>query len=241
MAQQRRASYRDRGIVLHTTKYGERKLIVHLLTSLHGRCSYVVRVSKSSSRALFQPMYLIEFEGIAPASEGLHTMGDVTLCPPLKTIPNSPIKAMVVMLLGELLYRVVRDSDSTIHSFTHHSILQFDSLSSNRATANFHLYYLVNLASLLGYAPVGDYFDGDYFDIKEGQYTPQEPMHPLYIKPELASILSRVSLMEFSELESMELSGTQRRGFLSAMVDYFGYHNESIYSVRSISIFSEVL
>ncbi len=241
LKQQRRASYRDRGVVLYTTKYGEKKLIVHLLTSQHGRCSYVVSVTKNSSRNLFQPLYLIEFEGVAPSAQGLHTMRDVVLCPPLRTIPSSPNKAMIVMLLGEILYRVVKDSDSSIHRLCHLSVLQLDSLTSPMAIANFHLYFLVQLASLLGYSPPTDYSAGNYFDIKESCYTPNEPLHTLYFKPEIAELLYRLTQAEFNELNSIELRGSLRREFLYAFVDYLGYHNESIYSVRSISIFSDML
>ena len=60
--------YTARGVVLNTVKYGDRGLIVQLLTSSHGRQSYMVQGVGSRGRgsklALFQPMFALEFEGL---------------------------------------------------------------------------------------------------------------------------------------------------------------------------------
>ena len=61
--------YTSRGVVLNTLKYGENGMVVHMLTSAFGRQSYMVQGvgssrGRSSKRALFQPMFALEFEGV---------------------------------------------------------------------------------------------------------------------------------------------------------------------------------
>ncbi len=226
--------------MLHTTKYGERKLVVYMLTRDHGRCNYITSVTKSSSRVLFQPLYLLEFMGIASGSEGLHNMREAVLNPPLRSFAQSPAKAMIVMMLSELLYRVVKESDEHIYDFVREEIIALDMTSNDTAIANFHLHFMVHLAAYMGYAPGGEYAVGCFFDIKEGVFTKTEPRHTLYLLPHLAEILHLMMITPLSELHTLKLNGAVRREFLDSMVDYYGYHNDAIFNVRSISMLAEI-
>lgn len=237
-----RPTYKDQGIVLHTTKYGERKLIIYILTASHGRCNYIVSVNKTTARALFQPLYLIEFTGTAPSqSDGLHTLKEPALCPALKSIPSSPIKAMIVMMLSEFLYRIVKESDDTIFNFVKSAIIALDSLTNSNEIANFHIHFMVHFAALLGYTPSTQYAVGDYFDIKEGCFTPSKPNHLLYMEPESAHILISLLSIPYYSLGEVKLNSAQRRRFIEYMIDYYGFHNDAIFSVRSISTLSDIL
>ena len=62
-------TYKARGIVLNSLKYGDSAMVVHLLTDALGRQSYMVQGVRSSrgrgsKLALFQPMFALEFEGL---------------------------------------------------------------------------------------------------------------------------------------------------------------------------------
>ena len=74
-------SYKARGIVLGTLKYGEKGLIVHMLTDTHGRQSYMVQgvkpSAKGSKMALLQPMFAVEFEGLQSSKMSMHRMKDL--------------------------------------------------------------------------------------------------------------------------------------------------------------------
>ena len=55
-------TYKGRGVVLHTLKYGDSSMVVYLLTDTGGRRSYMVqgvrsRNGRGSKLALFQPMF----------------------------------------------------------------------------------------------------------------------------------------------------------------------------------------
>ena len=62
-------TYKARGIVLHTIKYGDSSAIAYLFTDVLGRMSYMVQGIRSkrgrgNKAALLQPMFLVEFEGV---------------------------------------------------------------------------------------------------------------------------------------------------------------------------------
>ncbi|MBO7313315.1 MAG: recombination protein O N-terminal domain-containing protein, partial [Alistipes sp.] len=62
-------SYKARGVVLNTIKYGDKGVIVNMLTDTAGRQSYMVQgirpTAKGSKMALLQPMFAVEFEGLS--------------------------------------------------------------------------------------------------------------------------------------------------------------------------------
>ena len=81
MATQAMKRYTARGVVLGTLKYGDRGVVVHMLTSSHGRQSYMVQGVGSrragQKMALFQPMFALEFEGLESSKMQMHRFGAV--------------------------------------------------------------------------------------------------------------------------------------------------------------------
>lgn len=237
-------AYHERAVVLHTTKYGERRIIVHTLTATHGRMSYIATVNKGATgvgRGLLQPLFLLNF--LSGGSGGsIHTMREAQLAPPTQTWSSSPAKSMIVMFIAELLYRVVNDSDEAMFDFIESEILALSSLDTvvdATATANFHLHFMVQLAAQMGYAPTENHSVGDYFDIKQGCFVPFRPIsHSLYFDPEISRLLHDMLTTPKEDIRRITLSRDMRRKFLASMVDYFGFHTDSIYSVRSIELFS---
>lgn len=247
MAKKVRAKYKEEALVLHTVKYGERRIIANVLTREHGRCGYIVSVGSGANsvhRAMLQPLTCLEYEGEMPTiSDGLHKMSDVRMVRLGSSDGEySPVRSMLVMFISELLFRVIKDCDNRLYEFVRELIHK---LMSNKtegiALANFHLYFMVALASELGYSPMNNYSVGDYFDIAEGSFVANKPQHNSFFEPLKARLLNDLLHLEYSKLESLELSRDERRSFLYSMVDYYGYHTSAIHSVRSIEVLGDIL
>lgn len=239
-------SYKGRGIVLHTLKYGDSSMIVYLLTDVGGRRSYMVqgvrsRTGRGSKQALFQPAFPVEFEGLEPSqSSQMHRFKEIRSGFLLRGIPFDVRKSTMAIFIAEVIYRLVRESEpnEALFSFVWSSIAALDEME--RGVANFHLWFLAQLSRLLGYCPGNAYRAGDYFDIKEGLFTPQPPLHTLSMAPAEAQLLNRMVGCSVLELADVELNRTQRVDFLNAMLTYFGYHLDSINAVQSVRILREV-
>ncbi len=238
---QKRSTYEDEGVVLRVTKYSERKLIVDMLTHSHGRTTYIATIGRNTPRTIFQPLNLLSFSAVPSASEGgLHALREAVLNSVQCVAVSSPARAAIAMMLSELLYRVVHDSDSAIFDFVRHGILVLCTTSDPTRVANFHLHFLVKLAALLGYAPAQSYTSGDYFDIPLGEFTSTPPTHPLCLNPLCSAVLYACATTELGEELGIALNGEVRSAFLESLVAYYGYHTDAIYEVRSIEIFSQI-
>ena len=237
--------YTARGVVIGTLKYGEKGMVVQMLTSTLGRQSYMVqglgsRRGHGSRQALFQPMFALEFEGLESPKMEMHRLGEVHAGIVLQSIPFDVKKSAIALFMAEVLYRLVKESEANamLFDFVWGSVEALDAASEG--VANFHLWFLANLSRLLGFRPGNDYRPGWWFDIREGLYTATSPLHPGSMTPDCAQLLDRMLHCDVRRLGEIELNRTRRSDFLNAMLSYFGYHLEGINSVQSIRILREV-
>ena len=109
-------TYKARGIVLHTIKYGDSSAIAYLFTDVLGRMSYMVQGIRSSrgrgnKAALLQPMFLVEFEGVEQPHAQMHRIREMRSLRPLMSVPFDVRKSTISMFMAEVLYRLMAHTD----------------------------------------------------------------------------------------------------------------------------------
>lgn len=236
-----RGRYKARGIVLHSMKYSERKLIVHILTREYGRRSYITKLgSHNNGRGVYQPFFILDFDAFSGRGE-LHTIEQPVMGASLGELPFDIVKSTIALFLSEILYRLVKEgeSDPGLYDFIEESIIALDGL--NDGSANFHLWFLVRLTEYMGYAPEDNYAEGYSLDYRNGTYTPEPPTHTLSLPPadaRLFWLLDRVGKPQ--DLGEIGLSREQRVSLLERLTDLYGFHTDAIYGVNSLRILSEI-
>lgn len=238
-------SYKARGIVLHTLKYGDSSMVAWLLTDVGGRRSYMIQGVRStrgrgSKLALFQPMFVVGFEGLESPRRRMHTLREVQSGLPLRSLPFDIRKSTISLFMAEVLYRLVRESEpnASLFDFVLGSVEALDSL--DEGVANFHLWFLANLSRFLGFFPGNGYTPGDRFDIREGLYTPDPPAHVLFMSQENARTFNDFVACDVRRLAEIELNRSRRVDFLNALLVYYGYHLDAVHAVQSVKILQEV-
>ena len=238
-------TYKAKGIVLSTVKYGDKSLIVQMLTSTFGRQSYIVQglgsgKGRGSKMALYQPLFALEYEGVISDKSDLHRMRDVQSGIVLQSTPYDVRKSTIALFMAEVLYRLVGESqaDQLLFDFVWGSVEALDTME--QGVANFHLWFLANLSRPLGFSPDNDYTDGAWLDIRDGHFTPHALIPSMALTPENARILHDMLECDVRYLAEIGLNRTERVSFLEAMLKYYAYHLDSIRSVESLRILSEV-
>lgn len=238
-------TYKARGIVLNTVKYGEGAMVAHLLTDVYGRQSYMVQGIRSarghgSKMALFQPLFAIEFEGLQSSRMEMHRMRDVHNSLVLKTLPYDVRKSTIALFMAEVLYRLIGESEANapLFDFVWSSIGALDALEEG--VANFHLWFLAHISRYLGFSPANNYTAGAWFDMREGMFTPIMPLHNDTLDGAHAEILRDLLECDVRYLGEIGLNRNQRVEILNALVTYYSLHLDSIRKVQSIAILQEV-
>lgn len=244
MATQAMKRYTARGIVLGTIKYGDRGVVVQMLTSSHGRQSYMVQGLGSrrggQKMAMFQPMFALEFEGLESSKMQMHRFGAVQTGIVLQSIPFDIKKSTIALFMAEVLHRLVRESEANemLFNFVWGSVEALD--AATEGVANFHLWFLSNLCRFLGFSPGNEYIPDGWFNIAEGLYTEECPPREYRISQENTLILRDMLECDVRYLGEIGLNRHQRVDFLAALLAYYSYHLDTINSVQSIKILQEV-
>ena len=238
-------NYKARGVVLHTVKYGDSGLVAYLYTDLHGRQTYLIQgvrssKSKGNKAALFQPMFLLEYEGIEPKIGEMHRMKEAVASIPLSTIPFDVRKSTISLFMAEVLYRLVRESEPNPHlfAFIEQAVQALDVLQEG--VSNFHLWFLVKLSYFLGFYPGNSYIENFFFDIMRGEFVILPPTHRMMMQREETRLLGELMDVRVDELGTIGLNRQQRVAFLNALLTFIGYHADTIHSVKSVDILREV-
>lgn len=238
-------SYKARGVVLNTIKYGESSVVVNMLTDTFGRQSYIVQGlgsgrGRSSKMAHFQPLSALTFEGLISSKSELHRLRDVQNGILLSSLRFDIRKSTIALFMAEVVYRLVGESERNddLFDFVWGSIEALDSL--DEGVANFHLWFLANISHHLGFAPNADFEEGMIFDMREGRFTHEILLHNDTMSQQNSALLYRLLTADFGELARLPLNRNERRQMLSEMVKYYTLHLESICNVKSISILQEV-
>ncbi len=237
--------YKARGVVLSTVKYGDSGMVVQMLTDRYGRQSYMVQGVRSSrgrgsKMALFQPLFMLRFEGLESNHSDLHKMREVQNDVVFSSIPYDVRKSTIALFMAEVLYRLIGESEANeaLFEFVYTSVEALDRMEEG--VANFHLWFLANLSRHLGYFPGNSHRKGDIFDMREGLFVATQPLHDATMNEAEAEMLRDLLECDLDCLGEIPLNRAQRVAMLTRLVEYYAIHLEAIRSVRSIEILQEV-
>lgn len=205
-------------IVIATTKVGESSLVLHTLSAEYGRRSFIVKVGRSNS--LYLPLNILEGHIQENTKSDLWRMTSPRAMFPLFNLRSSTGRNAIAMFISEVLYRAIR-SDSNeqgLYEWCRKSILTLDSLKSDYAS--FHLHFLLELCSILGFRPDLDGlapFCGEYFET-----------------------LSEMLELGYSEFLLYPLKGRDRSEIASILLKYLSYHLDCKLQIRSLDVLKEL-
>ncbi|MEG1635870.1 MAG: DNA repair protein RecO C-terminal domain-containing protein, partial [Rikenellaceae bacterium] len=143
--------------------------------------------------------------------------------------------------IAEFLYRVVREREAQPMLFDYiiGCIKSLDSMS-DKAAANFHLYFTINIARFLGFYPENEYFDDSFFDIALCKFVVIKPLHLNYISADGSRLMGDLLKINLEHLSELQLNREKRRYLLQNIISFFGYHHDTVYKIESVKILSEV-
>lgn len=208
-------------IVLHTTKFGENSLVVHTLSKVYGRRSFLVKgVGKKSAMSLFLPLNVLEADIIETNKSTLFTARNISAKYPLAGIRNDMFKNSMTMFMSEVLYRVVKDGamEEGLFEWCEKDILMLDAIRTD--FSNFHIRFLLELSVALGFSPEAQDlmpFVGDHYPVVE-----------------------KFMSLPFADSMLIPLNGAARNEIAEEILRYIEFHTESAVNVNSLKVLREL-
>ena len=228
------------GIVLHTLKYSDSATIVTIYTQQFGRVSYIAygaNKKKSICRsALLQPLSIVKLDVIHAPTKEIQRIKELHTAVPFAEIPFNPAKNAIALFLSELLFRTLRrsESDENLYRFLDKSIQLLD--CCERGIANFHLVFLAKFTRYLGCEPNVEKEKNTYFDLMNGIFLHQKPLHTHYLLPEMAENMANLLKTDYNTMDKLVFSRRERFELLESLVEYYRLHIPDFSGLHSLEV-----
>ena len=234
------------GVVLQSIRYGDTSLIVKVFTREYGLRSYMVKGAfhrgASNRAALFQNLHFIQYvEAGKPNKGSLHYLKDVQLSMVYQSIPMVMNKSAILMYISELLSKTLTEEapNATLYDFVHRSMQWLDLVEDGYA--NFPLYFTLELTRQLGFYPKANHQSGWCFDMMEGSFAHDYPLHPYYLDANDAALLSSLLDLGIDETCRLPLLIQQRRAMLDSLITFMRLHAPVMNDFHSHEVLQTVL
>lgn len=237
--------YKSRAIVLHSIRYGDTSLIVHLITEKYGRQVFMIkgaRTKKTAFRAnLFFPLNLLQIEAYYRPNSSLQRLKEATHHPAYATVYSNPVKSSVALFLAETLYRIVHveHHNPELFDFIYETLIAYDKMENNYH--NFHLVFLIQLLRYEGFFPTINYSaENKVFSIHAGRFLPPDKAR-LDDMDEISSQKFALLLQcNFANMNIVPLNANERMYLLNKIIEYLQLHLHEFAPIKSLPVLHEV-
>lgn len=234
------------GIVLQSVRYGDTSLIVKVFTRKQGLKSYMLkgafnRGSKNRA-ALFQNLNVINYVEVGkPKSGTLNYLKDAQLSMVYHSLPMVMNKGAIMMYVSELLSKTITEQEQNegLFDFIVSSLQWLDLVEQDYAS--FPLFFTLELTRHLGFYPKANHQAGFCFDMMEGAFAHDYPLHPYYLDADTAALLASLLNVGIDEASRRPLRLSQRRELLDGLIVFMRLHAPVMKDFHSHEVLKTVL
>lgn len=237
--------YKTRGIVIHTIKYSDTSVIAKIYTEKFGLRSYLIRGVRSKKAkiraAQLQHLNLLNLVVYEKGNDGLQNLKEMEVAYQYNSIPLNVIKGSVILFLNEVLYKSLHEevANQSLFNYLFDALVQFD--KTGQAFQDFHLLFLVSLSKYLGFYPRKNYSTRNkFFDLQEGFFISEKPLHSNFLQPGMAAKLNHA--LESKDLTANIFENTKDRNlFMEELLSFYRLHIPVFGEIKSHGVLHEVL
>ncbi len=242
-------THKTKGIVLRSIKYGETSLVVTIFTELFGLQAYMVNGARSSRKtgnkaAMFQPAAILDLEVYHSDQKQIQRIKEANWSVIYQHVLGDVIKNSIALYMIELLHKALKQPEKNheLFYFCEDALLQLDT-AGNSIAANLPLFFTLHLADFLGFrmsTPLKD--EPAYLDLKEGEFTYEQPAHPHFLYKEHASLTAELLKTRIpAELNELHLNKQIRRDLLIKYQEYYALHIHDFGQLKTLKVLHEIL
>jgi len=236
---------KDQAIVFRTHKYGESSLIVELYTLQKGVRKYIingVRSPKARTKAnLLQVMTLLNIVAYERDDKDINRLKELRPSYIYQSIPFDIKKGTVGLFMIEVARKAIKEKEenTALFNFLSNSFRFLD--ASPHSIAHFHLVFLLELSTFLGFQPAGCFSkETPVFDLLEGDFTGSIPEHGHSLTGNLAIALDQLLNHTTTNSHELVLDRELRKRLLEQLVFYYQLHLDGLGVIHSHQILQEV-
>tara|TARA_B110000240_G_C13460627_1_gene436510 strand:- start:449 stop:1171 length:723 start_codon:yes stop_codon:yes gene_type:complete len=232
-----------KAIVLSSIKYSDTSLIVKCYTEQEGLKSYIIKGVLKPKKggikaAYFQPLTQLTLVANHSSKSSLHTLKEVQILNPYKTIYRDIVKQSVVLFLSEVFSSSIQEEEKNIafYKYLEAGLIWLD---VHDKIANFHLLFLLNAARFLGFYPDTAETTLFGFDLLNGSFSASTANKNVISGNEFYQFKKLLGI-NFDSIEEVSFSKNERQLVLQIIIRYFELHLDGFRKPRSLQILETV-
>lgn len=236
---------KTRGIVFKTIKYSDNSLIAKVYTQAFGLRSYMIRgvngKKSASKKSAFQPFSILEMVVYEKEKDGLQNIREIESIYPYKSLPFDIRKSCIALFMNDVMYRSIHseEADEALFQFLLNSFVTLD--EKETSVVNFHLQFLTGLSRFLGFVPMNNFsLINPYFDLQEGLFVSEQPMHSNFLDKLLSQKLSQL-ITDPENVNVILPAAATRNELLIGLIDYYRLHIPGFGELKSHLVLKDVL
>ena len=237
------AAITTKAIVLSSLKYSDTSLIVKCYTEEEGLKSYIIKGVLKAKKggikaAYFQPLTQLNLVANHSTKSALHTLKEVQILNPYKTIFRDIVKQSVVLFLSEVLSNSIQEEEKNtdFYNYLEAGLMWLD---AHDRISNFHLLFLLNASRFLGFYPDTSEIECSGFDLLNGSFSEATGNRNIISGNELFQFKKLLGI-NFDSVESVPFSKKERQLVLQIIIRYFELHLDGFRKPKSLQILETV-
>lgn len=234
-------------LILSTIPYNDTSLIVKAYTKDFGLQTYILRSArKVGGRAKvqhFQPLRILQLEISSMPKAKLHNIKSSSLIAGCEQTSSHIVKTSLAIFMAEVLNLSLKENtpNEDLYFFLKEQVISLEK-ASEASLPEFHLHFLIDLSTKLGFRPYDNYNEGTpFFDLISGKFT---------ISTQDKDVLSLQSSFSFHNLllantktphPKSTATKHERRELADNLAKFYSIHITSGKMIRSHEILGVVL
>ncbi|MDR2520481.1 MAG: DNA repair protein RecO [Bacteroidales bacterium OttesenSCG-928-I14] len=236
--------HKTKAIILHNVDCNYNYSISYIFTEKFGIIPYLTDKIKNgkNEKSLFQPLSILKLEVEHRDLRKIQYIREAKIYIPLVSILNNPIKSTICIFLAGFISNVIKNRQSDKHLFNYivQSIQFLELIDQNYA--NFHLAFMIRLSLFLGFYPdKTNYIEGMYFDMQNGVFVLQKPLHSHFLLSNESSIFVKLLRMNYKNMFKFRFNRHERMKITNKILEYYSLHLNSSLKTKAIEILHEIL
>lgn len=242
-------THKTKGIVLRSIKYGDTSLVVTIFTELFGVQTYIVNGVRSSKKNAakanqLQPSSILELVVYHNQNKQMQRIKEFSWAVLFNHLLTDVIKNSIAIFMAELLQKSLKQPEHNpdLFNFCESCFCRLDE-SDKTASANFALYFSLQLAQNLGFKITDNYSEQNtILDLEEGIFHKCQPAHTNFVEGRFAELTSMLlKVKQPQELNNIKLNHETRRSLLKRYLDFYALHMQDFGQMKTLTVLNEVL
>ncbi|MCH3924646.1 MAG: DNA repair protein RecO [Bacteroidales bacterium] len=231
-------------IVIKTYPYKETSSIVSLYSERFGLKTYIIKGGRKKNAPIpsnvFQPLQILDIIVYNKPKIVLNQIKEYALTYNLQNIYCNIIKTTLAIFITEIISLSLKEENPNdeAYIFLKDTITTLNDID-DKYLKDFHLFFMINFASLLGFQPMNNFDEENkFFDITKGCFSNNISTNSLSF--DLSSTLHKF-LIQSPNITPITQSSIERNNILNALILFYQEHITNNKPIKSQQILSSIL